>query len=72
MTCRTRGEHANNFTTDAVKTAKIKFNMSINIENEVIIVWQVVQDISIHQYVMSYTAFIVGKTILILIYLDKW
>jgi uncharacterized protein YmfQ (DUF2313 family) len=72
MTCHTRGEHANNCTTDAVKTAKIKFNMSINIENEVIIVWQVVQDISIHQYVMSSTAFIVGKTILFLIYLDKW
>ena len=38
MTCHTRGEHANNCTTDVVKTAKIKFNMSINIENEVIIV----------------------------------
>jgi len=72
MTCHTRGEHTNNCTTDAVKTAMTKFNMSINIENEVIIVWQVVQDISIHQYVMSYTAFIVGNTILILINLDNW
>ena len=44
--------------------------MSFKIDNEVMVLWQVEQDINMYHY-MSSTACIVGKTILIQIYLVK-